>query len=198
MDSSEDSVGREARFRSLFDSSYPDLLRFVQRRVHASHAEDVVADAFLVVWRRFDGIPPDPDAQRAWLFGVARRTLLNNERGHKRQQALAVRIAETVLTDSIGPAGSVGDESSVVSRRVELAAAWPKLSATDQEALALVAWDGLSAPEAATVLAISAVAFRLRLSRARRALRRQLDDVEPAARKTISSPHPSASEGQSR
>lgn len=195
MDSSEDAVGREARFRSLFDSAYPDLLRFVERRVHASHAEDVVADAFLVAWRRFDGIPPDPDAQRAWLFGVARRSLLNNERGHKRQRALAVKIAETAPDDSTGPAGSVGDDTEVARSRVELAAAWPKLSATDQEALALVAWDGLSSPEAASVLGISAVAFRLRLSRARRALRRQLDDVEPAKRKTRTSHQPSASEG---
>ena len=56
-----------------------------------------------------------------------------------------------------------------------LVAAWPLLSATDREAIALSVLDGLTAPEAATVLGISSTAFRLRLSRARRALRRHVD-----------------------
>lgn len=195
MDPSEDRAGREAQFRTLFESSYPALLRFVQRRVHPSHAEDVVADTFMVAWRRLDDIPTDPGTARAWLFGVTRRTLLNNQRGNKRHRALAVRIAETVTVNSAGPVGSVSDESDLISRRVQLAAVWPRLSLTEQETLALVAWDGLSALEAADVLAISAVAFRLRLSRARRSLRRLLDDRTPAPRSTRLS-HPSTPKGQ--
>lgn len=35
-------------------ATYADLLRFVQRRAGPSPAEDVVADAFMVVWRRLD------------------------------------------------------------------------------------------------------------------------------------------------
>ena len=67
-------------------------------------------------------------------------------------------------------------DTEVLTRRLDLAVAWPRLSTTDQEAIALIAWDGLSTAQAATVVGISAVAFRLRLSRARRALRRHLDD----------------------
>lgn len=51
------------------------------------------------------------------------------------------------------------------------AAAWRQLPTTHQEALALTAWDGLTAPQAAAVLGITPTAYRLRLSRARRALR---------------------------
>lgn len=165
---------RESAFRDLYDACYPDLLRFVQRRVHATHAEDVVADVFLVAWRRLDELSPeDRGAVRAWLFGVARGTLLNSRRGQERHRALGVRIAEVALV-----AERLQGEDEVVVRRLQLAAAWPRLSATHQEAIALVAWDGLSAPEAATVLGISPVAFRLRLSRARRALRRHLDEPD--------------------
>lgn len=82
---------REARFRALYADAYVDVLRFAQRRVHPSHAEDVTADAFLVVWRRLDDAPERPDDVRAWLFGIARHCLLNTRRGVGRHEALAVR-----------------------------------------------------------------------------------------------------------
>jgi RNA polymerase sigma-70 factor, ECF subfamily len=62
-----------------------------------------------------------------------------------------------------------------VAQQIDLAAAWNLLSEVHQEALALAVLDELTAPQAAVVLGISPVAFRLRLSRARRALRAHLD-----------------------
>ena len=58
--------------------------------------------------------------------------------------------------------------------RVDLGRAWRLLSEPHQEALALAVWDGLTAAEAAAVLGISPVAYRLRLSRARKVLRAHL------------------------
>src|SRR6187397_3683039 len=71
---------REQRFREIYDAAYVDLLGFVRRRVHPTHAEDVVGDVMLVAWRRLDDVPADPSAARAWLFGVARKTLQNTRR----------------------------------------------------------------------------------------------------------------------
>lgn len=172
-------AAREAVFRALYDKTYGDLLRFVQRRVHPSHAEDVVADVYLVAWRRLADLPTGAEDARAWLFGVARRSLLNARRGQDRHRALAVRIAEVGPTAS----GTADGAADLVDRQLDIAAAWPRLSPTDQEALALTVWDGLSAPEAAAVLQISAVAFRLRLSRARRALRHHLGDLDETRRR---------------
>src|ERR1035438_4073510 len=84
---------REARFRAVYEVTYPDLVRFVRRRVHPSHAEDIVADAFLVTWRRFDELPADAADARAWLFGIAQRPLLSGQRGKRRRQALTIRTA---------------------------------------------------------------------------------------------------------
>ena len=179
---------REARFRAVYEACYPDLLRFVQRRVHPSHAEDVVAEVFLVAWRRLEELP-EADGARCWLFGVARHSLLNSQRGQVRRTALAVRIATA-------PTAAQLDDTDLVDRRLDLAAAWPRLSATDQEALALTVWDGLTATEAAAVLQISAVAFRLRLSRARRALRRHLDQPDDTAPVGARRP-PSTNDGRS-
>jgi RNA polymerase sigma-70 factor (ECF subfamily) len=160
----------EARFSALYQASYADLVRFAQRRVEHSHAEDVAAETFLVAWRRLDDVPDEPMDARAWLFGVARHTIMNTRRGSDRRRALAVRLATISSTATDG-------DAELVIQQVDLAKAWNLLSEVHQEALALAVLDGLAAPQAAVVLGISPVAFRLRLSRARRALRTRLDHL---------------------
>src|SRR6478609_1765539 len=165
----------EARFRELYETTYDDLMRFAQRRVDRSCVEDLVAETMLVAWRRFDQLPPERGDARAWLFGIARNLLLNTHRGERRRGALEVRIAETALTRA------PTDVAEVVARRVDLSRAWRRLSPQHQETLALAVWDNLTSAEAAIVLGISPVAYRLRLSRARRALRVLADHLaEPA------------------
>jgi RNA polymerase sigma-70 factor, ECF subfamily len=164
---------REGRFRALYADAYLDVLRFAERRVHPSHAEDVVAEAFLVAWRRLEEAPRRADDVRAWLFGIARHCLLNTRRGLGRQDALAVRIAE------VSPAGAWTEtEAEAAVRRLDMAAAWNRLTAAEQETLALAVFDELTSPQAGRVLGISGASYRIRLLRARRSLRRHL---EPAA-----------------
>lgn len=162
----------------VYEATYTDLVRFVQRRVHLTHAEDIVADAFLVAWRRFDDLPTDAGDARAWLFSIAQRTLLNGQRGDRRRRALTLRIADATMVAQSGETWR-GSDSELVARRLDLAAAWCRLAPVHQEALSLAVWDGLTGPQAAVVLGISPVAFRLRLTRARRVLRRYLE-VTPA------------------
>lgn len=169
------------RFETIYDATYAAVLRFAQRRVHASHAEDVVADVFVVAWRRIEDLPVEADEARAWLFGVARRILLSSQRAEQRRSALTVRIADDQVTARLGS----GIDADLVLRHVDLARAWRRLSPVHQESLALVVWDDLTSVQAAEVLGISAVAFRLRLSRARRVLRRHL---EPSAHSPVTEP----------
>ena len=173
---------REERFRALYAAHHLDVLRFVARRAHQDAAEDVVAEAFLVAWRRLDDAPRRPDDVRAWLFGVARHCLLNAGRGHARREALAVRVA------AVGGAGEDGlHEADSVAARLDLAAAWRRLTEAEQEVLALTVFEDLTSPQAGAVLGIPAAAYRLRLMRARRSLRRHLgagdsaESSEPAA-----------------
>ncbi|WP_327586808.1 sigma-70 family RNA polymerase sigma factor [Nonomuraea sp. NBC_00507] len=179
---------RTQRFARLYEQTYAALLRFVERRVHPSHAEDVVADVFLVAWRRLDDLPLAADEARAWLFGVAHRTLRNGLRADQRRQALTVRIAD----DRLNGAAAAGLDPELVAGRLDLVQAWRRLSPRHQETLALAVWDGLTAPQAARVLGISPVAFRLRLTRARRALRHHADAApattpQPVATATVNS-----------
>lgn len=187
MRSSSSAPDRERTFRSLYAVVHPDVLRFVERRVHPDHAEDVVADAFLVVWRRLDEMPRVEDDTRAWIFGIARNLVMNEHRGVQRRQALGVRLADDAHAGSLD--ADLHADLDAVASRVDLSRAWRLLSEVHQEVLALVIFEQLQAPQAAAVLGISPVAFRLRLSRARRALRIHLDHLPQS-----SAPRATASE----
>lgn len=166
----------EERFRRLHQETYADLLRFVERRVPADDAEDVVSTVFLTAWRRFGEMPEDA---RPWLFAVARRTMANRTRGWLRRRALDVRLVATETHEA--PDGSAG-----AAARIDLERAWRTLSKADREVLALIAFDGLTSEQAATVLGCRRSTFAMRLSRARKRLQ---DALEPAA-PTLSRPHP--------
>lgn len=181
----------EERFRTVYADAYDDVLRFVQRRIdprHADsgHAEDVVAEAMLTAWRRVEDLPAELGDARAWLFGIARNCLLNATRSHRRQDALAVRIART---GSVAQ-GSTPDGADAVAQRLDLTLAWSGLSPTDQEALGLTVFDALTSDQAGAVLGISPVAYRVRLSRARAALRRRLQGADSHPGRTDTAPRP--------
>jgi len=167
----------EQRFTALFDGAYVDVLRFVRRRHGVEGAEDVVAEAFLVAWRRFEDLPEDLGDARAWLFGIARGTLANSRRGDRRRDALGVRLADHGARAGQGNADAV-------TLRLDVGRSWRHLSALEQEAIALTVLDGLTSAQAARVLGITPVAYRLRLSRARRRLRRLVEDGPPPIPRT--------------
>lgn len=170
----------EQRFHALYADVHGDVLRFVSRRLSneaVSSAEDVVADALLVAWRRFEDAPRRPDAQRAWVFGIARNCLLTARRGSGRREALAVRLA------GAGDPVSSDPHDGLVAA-LDLAAAWRRLDPGQQEVLALTVFEELTSAQAALVLGTTSTAYRLCLMRARRALRSHLidaEDPEPAA-----------------
>lgn len=170
-----DRINDTDRFAAVFTAAYADVVRFAQRRTAPERAEDVAAEAFLVAWRRVAELPRGLDDARAWLFGIARNVLLNELRSQRRADALAVRLA-----DVAGSGGVTGDAAEAVASRVDLAQAWQRLSDTDSETLALTVFEQLDSERAATVLGITPGAYRVRLSRARAALRQLLADAAAA------------------
>lgn len=157
----------EARLEALFRRHYRDVALYVRRRVEPDLVEDVVAETFLVAWRRLDEVPVDA---RPWLLGVARKTLSTQRRSTARRQSLVTRLEAT------HGSGERNDQPGELG----VAEALMRLSAKDREAITLVAWDGLSPAEAALVVGQSPIAFRVRLHRAKRRLREQLDTREEA------------------
>lgn len=166
----------EERFAALFTTTHHALLAYAVRRVaDPADAADVVAETYLIAWRRLDDVPAD-DQARPWLFGVARRVLANYYRGERRRHALADRLRDAL--NEIAPAHPA-DLSDIT-------VALERLGDDDRELLRLVAWEDLARDEIAVALGVSRATVRVRLHRARQRLVRQLATLadEPDRRRT--------------
>ena len=146
-------------FSELYEQFAGRVLAYARRHASRDDAEDVVAETFHVAWRRRDVVPEEP---LPWLIGVAHNVLRSQWRAARRTTP-----ADTLerLADVAGDSQEVG-----VERRLELVQLLAKLPDHEREALLLVAWDDLSADQAARVLGISAGAVRVRIHRARKRL----------------------------
>lgn len=157
------------RFAALWENYAPTVQAYALRRVDRDAAQEVVAETFLVAWRRLADVPGDP---LPWLLVVARNTLLNHRRSAYRARELHLALSSLVPTSPDDPAAAVAERNGLLMALADL-------SASDREALLLAAWDGLSPAQAAEVLGCTEAAFKMRLSRARRRLERAADG--PAA-----------------
>jgi RNA polymerase sigma-70 factor (ECF subfamily) len=165
----------QARFRRLFDDLERDLLSYAVRRVQRPEdAADVVAETFLVAWRRLDDVPQGAEA-RLWLYGVARHQLANQRRGQLRRSQLVDRL-RAELPGAVAAGGGNQDE-----RAADVRDALARLGDEDRELLTLSSWEGLSPGEIAKVLKLPAVTLRSRLHRARKRLRAELTRAQAGA-----------------
>lgn len=182
------------RLTALFRQHSHRVYAYARRHTDQAAAQDVVAEVFLVAWRRLDRVPEPDDQSLPWLLAVARNLLANHRRSLTRQARLQAELAATREAAAISPGAD-----NVVADREAMLAALARLTDGEREAVLLTAWDGLGAQAAATVAGCSARAFTVRLHRARRRLGRELaapDDpalsVTPAARVTSAAPATSA------
>jgi RNA polymerase sigma-70 factor (ECF subfamily) len=157
---------REDRFAELFGAHHRAVRHYVIRRAWPDAVDDVVADTFLIAWRRLESIPHDA---LPWLFTTARNCLSNHRRGALRGAALLTRLAAE-------PAPAAPDELERAARRDSIVRALARLSDDERELVMLGDWDGVSPRQIAATLGLGAVETRARLYRARRKLRGALDD----------------------
>jgi RNA polymerase sigma factor (sigma-70 family) len=147
------AVDADARFEQLYRAHAGRVRAYALRRTTAAAADDVVADVFLVAWRRRSDVPDQP---LPWLFGVARRVLANRRRSDGRSAALTHRIAADQAPHRDAPD---------VDERV--LAALATLSDPDRELLMLIAWEELDQSGVATALGVRRNTVAVRLHRAR-------------------------------
>jgi RNA polymerase sigma-70 factor (ECF subfamily) len=60
---------RRHRFEDLYATHAPALLAYALRRAGYEAAQDAVAEAFVVVWRRLDDAPAEPSRTSDARFG---------------------------------------------------------------------------------------------------------------------------------
>ncbi|MBE2314842.1 sigma-70 family RNA polymerase sigma factor [Solirubrobacter sp. CPCC 204708] len=187
---------RQARFEALFNEHYVAVHRYALRRAEPPLAEEVVNEAFLVAWRRFDQVPEEP---LPWLYATAGHVLANRRREAARHaRRVGAAATEAGRTPARGEGGASTDDLAGGRRRAARAPdtgrdpaerlaerdaalrAFAALNEPDREALRLVAWERLSLADAARVAGVSRPAFAMRVHRARRRLAARLREQDAA------------------
>jgi RNA polymerase sigma-70 factor (ECF subfamily) len=162
------SVERPECFAPLFDRHAPAIHRYLARRI-GGQADDLLAETFLIAFRRRASYQEQHVDVRPWLYGIATNVLHRHVRQEERRYRTMARMA---AANDIAP----GDDEAVdrldaLSLRRQLAAALAKLKRGDRDVLLLTAWAEMSYAEIAAVLAIPVGTVRSRLNRARRLTR---------------------------
>lgn len=160
----------DARFVDLYEQFYRPVYAYCRRRTTTDMVDDVVAETFLVAWRKIDLVPRGSEVL-PWLFGVAYRVLGTQWRGSFRRRKLSKKLS------GIGHETPNPPEEVIVVREQsrQVMAAIDSLQSTDREILLLAAWEELPHADIAVVLNISIGAVRQRLYEAKKNLAKEYD-----------------------
>jgi RNA polymerase sigma-70 factor (ECF subfamily) len=145
--------------------------RFVGSRVKNEHAaDDITQDVMLKVQTQLDALPPD-EKLPAWVFTVARNTIIDHYRAHAvRQHADLNDVDVTADGSDTERDAAVRELTPCLTRMVEL------LPEPYRESLKLADFEGLGQQEIADRMGISLSGAKSRVQRARQQLREMLLD----------------------
>jgi RNA polymerase sigma-70 factor, ECF subfamily len=157
-------VAEPLSFETFFETEARTLFRRLCAVTgNSAEAEEIMQDAFLALWERWDrvGTLQDPT-------GYLYRTAMNVFRKRSRRAALAVRRALSLAPDPV-PFGEIDERQDVIAALAEL---------TPRQRAALVLTDVMdySSEDAGRALGVTAGTVRGLASRARENLRRQVGE----------------------
>ena len=172
-------AGDSSALGQLYDTYRDRVARFATGRLgDAEKAEDVTSETFEAVCRNLGAYRVGTDFE-AWLFTIAHRRVADHFRRRFRRRE--VELDEAVHPAHQGGRGALagslpavdGPEEAVLAaeQRAEVAGAFRRLRADQQEVLALRVLGGLSAAQVGEVLGKSEGAVRVAQHRALRSLR---------------------------
>jgi len=175
------SAGSADAYSTFFRRHVDPITRYAVRR--CSNPEDVadlVAECFLVALQAAHRYVPETDTALPWLFGISRRLLAKQRRKYAGNRRLEVKASNAFPVFSAAEDNEIASAIDAARQAPALERALDSLTVAEREVLELVAYDGLTPSEAAAALDITPNAARLRLSRARRAVRSQIDPTPVA------------------
>ena len=178
-------------FGDLYDRHAPAIFRYASSRVGALAAEDVMAETFLVAFRRRASFDHRTDSALPWLLGIATNLLRRHRRDEARRFDALSRTPIDAPDDELSRAASRIDAGLEVAR---LADSLRALSAADRDTILLWAWGDLGYEQIAAAMRVPVGTVRSRLNRARRLLRGASESFqrEDTAHGRADSPAPTA------
>ena len=163
------AAGDGDAFGRLFDAHSGRVYRHALRLTGDVHnAEDVLAAAFLELWRRRKDVRVVDGSVLPWLLVTAGNLALNQGRGLRRHRAFLARLPRQ--EQQVDPAEVQALLRADLDVEPHLLAAIKTLSSTDQQLLALVALEDYPLRAAAEALGLTEDAARSRWQRIRRRL----------------------------
>jgi RNA polymerase sigma factor (sigma-70 family) len=161
----EASPGVAPSFDEFFAAESQTLYRRMRLVTRSHHeAEEVVQDAFLSLYERWDRVSGLPDP-----VGYLYRTAFNAWKKRSRRAARAIR---NVLASP-----SAADEFEAADARTVLGEALDHLTPRQRAAVVLTDLMGLSSEEAGKILGVRSVTARVLASQGRASLRERLGDL---------------------
>jgi len=174
------SVSDPERFAVLVRRHGAAITRYVTRRLGTDAADDVAAETFLVAFRQRASYANDGRDCLPWLYGIATRLCHRHWRSETRQLRLLARTGADPVTEPFTERVEARVTASAVKPR--LAEALSRLPKAQRDALLLFTWADLTYDQIATATGVQLGTVQSRISRARRRLREQLADLNPAQR----------------
>jgi RNA polymerase sigma-70 factor (ECF subfamily) len=172
--------GDAAAVETLYRRYVDRVVSYAARRcAQPADVADLVAATFLAVIESAPKFDPARGDALPWIFGIAGRVYSNRLRRATRERKATGRLNGRALLDD-DDTSQLLDRIEGARRTPEVEAAMAQLPPRLREVLWLVGYDGLDHAQAAQVVGLAAPAFRMRLSRARRALRKALGDDDPS------------------
>ena len=167
-----DSLAGDTHAFSRLLQRHDDKMRGVAWRMASSAAamDDVLQDAYLKAWRNLDTFRGDA-AFSSWLYRIVYTTALDDVKKANRRRIVPLEAAGDLV------AGVVADVGGGVVDSLALRGALATLPADQLAVVCLVDGEGRSYDDVAEMLGVSAGTIGSRLSRARAALRKQLEDT---------------------
>ncbi|MCX5559473.1 RNA polymerase sigma factor [Streptomyces sp. NBC_00038] len=162
-------------FEEFYRRHVDAVMRFVARRVDDPHtAADLTAEIFLAVLDSAHSYQPRLGSETAWLYGIARNVVSSERRRVAREAERDLRISGRRLLEA-DDIVRLEDKLDAESPGRRVLAALARLPEGERAVMELIAVDQLTVTEAAAALGIRQVTARVRLHRARKALRAETD-----------------------
>jgi RNA polymerase sigma factor (sigma-70 family) len=168
-------IGHDAEaLERFYRAHYDEVVRYLSRRVTDPHdVADLVADTFLAAMAAAGSFDHRRGRALPWLIGIAHNTVRHFRRSRHHQGVALDRVKGRRLLD----ADDIADLEQRIDAEARPAPALRRLDGLpdkQRELVALVDIQGLAPAEAARVLGIPGGLARIRLHRARTALREAL------------------------
>lgn len=165
-------------FEQVYRRNVDVIVGYFARRCRDPQAvADLTSETFVRAMAGFAGFDPGRGSDRAWLFGIAANVFASHCQQSASGRDVVARLGGhrqlevDEIEELVGRIDAERDGAALLRRGEQL-------PVEELVAVELVDLGGLTPKEAATVLGVSRVAFRKRLSRARSRLREEhLGDV---------------------